>query len=61
LVLGVVADLIRTNRILIEESLEQIKRSRFSDPSLELMAHTNEVSDWRLEAPEVRRERAPHA
>jgi glycosyltransferase involved in cell wall biosynthesis len=63
LVLGVVADLIRTNRILIEESLEQIKRSRFSDPSLELMAHTNEVPDWRLEAPEVRgaRERAPHA
>jgi glycosyltransferase involved in cell wall biosynthesis len=29
LVLGVVADLIRTNRILLEETLEQVKASRF--------------------------------
>jgi glycosyltransferase involved in cell wall biosynthesis len=30
LVLGVVADLIRTNRILLEETLEQVKDARFS-------------------------------
>jgi hypothetical protein len=30
LVLGVVADLIRTNRILLEETLEQVKAGRFS-------------------------------
>jgi glycosyltransferase involved in cell wall biosynthesis len=30
LVLGVVADLIRTNRILLEETLEQVKADRFS-------------------------------
>jgi glycosyltransferase involved in cell wall biosynthesis len=55
LVLGVVADLIRTNRILIEESLEQIKRNRFHDPHLELMTRaTEDVPDWRLQAPHVR-------
>ncbi len=31
LVLAVIADLIRTNRILLEETLEQVKAARFSD------------------------------
>ena len=33
LMLGVISDLIRTNRILIEDNLEHTKRSRF-DPGL---------------------------
>ena len=37
LALGVIADLIRINRILLEDSLEQQKRQRFSpDPMLEM-------------------------
>jgi glycosyltransferase involved in cell wall biosynthesis len=48
LMLGVVADLIRTNRILIEDNLEHTKKARFGKSGTELLEDQTSVAefDW---------------
>jgi glycosyltransferase involved in cell wall biosynthesis len=46
--LGVIADLIRINRILIEDSLEQQKRERYAKPQVDATGPTLEPT-WSLE------------
>jgi hypothetical protein len=43
LALGVIADLIRINRTLIEDSLEQDKRARFARPDIDVDIINEEV------------------
>jgi glycosyltransferase involved in cell wall biosynthesis len=48
IMLGVVADLIRTNRILIEDNLEHTKKARFGKSGTELLRDQTSVAefDW---------------
>lgn len=44
--LGIVADLIRTNRVLIELSLEHIKRTRFGKSGTEMLRDQTSVPEF---------------
>jgi len=49
--LGIVADLIRTNRILIEDNLEHTKKARFGKSGTEMLRDQTSVAEFDLPRP----------